>query len=76
MAKTTLLKPVSVYMTPSQYAGIEKAAMLDNRPVSNFLLTLGLERAEELGISPTWKLPAPLPRARLLPQQQKVSNHE
>jgi len=78
MAKS-LLKPVSVYMTPTQYAAIEKAAMLENRSVSNLLLTLGLDLAEAKGIAPKWKESAPLPRATLVtkaPIVRKAANYK
>lgn len=49
MAKTNL-KPVSVYVTENEDAQLKRAAMLDNRSVSNYLLTAGLERAKKLGL--------------------------
>ena len=80
MAKTQR-KPVSVYMTPAQWDAIEKAAMLENRSVSNLLLSLGLDKAEELGLPPKWKEAAPLPRATLVTKAppvalKKVASHK
>jgi hypothetical protein len=50
MARTNL-KALSVYLNEQQSKGLERAAALENRSVSNFLLTLGIQRAEELGIT-------------------------
>lgn len=50
MARTNL-KPVSVYMTEEQWKTLTDAAALENRSLSNFLLTLGLQRAEEMGVT-------------------------
>lgn len=44
------LKMISVYATEEQAELLSKAAGQDNRSVSNFLLTLGIERAKELGV--------------------------
>lgn len=50
MARTNL-KSVSVYLNEAQMKGLTKAAQLENRSVSNYLLNLGLERAVDLGVS-------------------------
>lgn len=44
------VKAVSVYITDQQRDVLERAAMRENRSVSNFLLTLGLDKAEAMGI--------------------------
>lgn len=49
MARTNL-KATSVYHNDAQGEALAKAAALENRSVSNFLLNLGLQKAEELGI--------------------------
>jgi hypothetical protein len=44
------LKNVSVYATEDDVAVLTRAAELERRSLSNYLLTLGLQRAEELGV--------------------------
>lgn len=52
------LKPITVYAsTDAQITTLEKAAGLDNRSLSNFLLTAGLEKAREMGVSIATKVP-------------------
>lgn len=44
------LKNVSVYATEEQADLLTRAAALEHRSLSNYLLRLGVERAEELGL--------------------------
>ena len=44
------VKAVSVYITDKERDILAKAAVRENRSVSNFLLTHALEKAAELGV--------------------------
>lgn len=61
MAKTKL-KPVSVYMTESQLNVVRQVAGMENRSVSNALLSLALSKAAEMGIKPIGKRDGPKAR--------------
>jgi uncharacterized protein (DUF1778 family) len=50
MPKATNIKMVAVYVTEEQKRKLEKAAALQHRSLSNYLLVNGLEKAEELGV--------------------------
>lgn len=50
MARTNL-KTVSVYVTEEQADILARAAARETRSLSNYLLALGLEKAEELGVT-------------------------
>ena len=50
MARTNL-RAISVYVDEDQLRVLTRTAAKDNRSLSNFLLTLGLEKAEEYGVS-------------------------
>jgi uncharacterized protein (DUF1778 family) len=45
------LRMVPVYATEAQQAILKRAAAAEHRSLSNYLLRLGLERAEALGIT-------------------------
>jgi len=49
MARTNL-DATSVYHNAAQGEALKKAAALENRSVSNFLLNLGIQKAAEMGI--------------------------
>jgi len=51
MARTDL-NPISVYANDEQLSVLKKAAALEHRSLSNFLLTTGLEKARDMGIRP------------------------
>lgn len=51
MARTKL-NPISVYATDEQLKMLKRAADLEHRSLSNFLLSQGLEKAREMGILP------------------------
>jgi uncharacterized protein (DUF1778 family) len=47
----TNLTTIAVYANVTQKEMLEMAAARDNRSLSNFLLTLGMRRADELGVT-------------------------
>lgn len=60
----TNLKTLSVYVTEEQYDLLSKAAAKDRRSLSNFLLSEGLERAEELGVATSGQVHRAQPEGR------------
>lgn len=50
MPRASNLKMLAVYATEDQIDRLKKAAELEHRSLSNYLLVLGLERADELGV--------------------------
>jgi uncharacterized protein (DUF1778 family) len=51
MPKGSDIKMIAVYATEDQKEIVDRTAQRVNRSTSNFLLSLALEKAEELGIT-------------------------